>query len=87
MQWVCAVGLAAAAAIGARMRICGVGPVGTPYGRVPADVRALEEAVWLLASAHEGCFPSSLDDLVEPDASGWRWFEARVVPRDPWGRR
>lgn len=43
-------------------------------------------AVWEYASAHDGCFPPSLEALISADQNGAVFLRCARVPRDPWGR-
>lgn len=49
------------------------------------DCLQLESALRLYAEDHAGWLPERLDELLENDARGVRYFAASRVPRDPWG--
>ncbi len=51
-----------------------------------ADVINLESAAGSYAELHDGAFPSSLAELVRPDAFGKTLLKGTVIPLDPYGR-
>lgn len=59
---------------------------GTIEGKVPADIRAIENACELYAAQHGYSYPDDLARLVERDAAGGSYLRPGSVPLDPWGR-
>ena len=51
------------------------------------NIKWIQEALLVYAHDHAGAYPSKLDVLVEPGASGKTYFgERRELPLDPWER-
>lgn len=64
----------------------GCGPVCTlNFGvKADADIRQIMFALRDFANRNSGRYPNSLLALVEPDVFGYRYLNARSIPRDPW---
>lgn len=54
--------------------------------RARADVLAIGMAVEEYAMNNRRKYPATLDDLIRPDAQGYRYLNQTRLPRDPWGR-
>ncbi len=57
----------------------------SPRGWVQADIVSIFSATMEFAMNHDGHFPTRLEELVEPDALGYRYLARKSLPQDPWG--
>jgi general secretion pathway protein G len=52
--------------------------------KAKTDIASLVNALNEYAIRNAGKYPESLEALVTPDQSGYRYLQATRVPRDPW---
>ena len=52
--------------------------------RCRTDLRAITAALDEYAARNQGRYPEQLDDLIAPDATGYRLLNYTRIPLDPW---
>ncbi len=55
------------------------------WGRVKADLHAINTAVEQFMISNAGQAPNSLEVLILPDAHGKKFLNRDTLPKDPWG--